>query len=288
MIIKRVGGKDKLAKWIYSNLPEGQIFIDVFGGSGSVLDFVYRKQGGLRCVYNDLDSKLYVFFSILQNKAFDLANIINLTPYSRKFFEEAHEAMENESHFNSLCELDKAVIFLIVNRQCFGAKMENSWSITRDGEINYDSWKKLPAYILKVAQTWKSVFLENLDYRELISKWDSAESVFYLDPPYEGVEDNYYAVNKKDGFNHLEMLNFLKEIQGAFCVSYYGGTTKLDDSELIDAYKSFGCSIYRKPVKKHLSGEGEKSSAIEVLLVKGDGRMSNHSSKNLVQKLFED
>ena len=42
--------------------------------------------------------------------------------------------------------------------------------------------------------------------QELIEKWDCEGTTLYLDPPYEGVEQEYYKVNEDDGFDHQKML----------------------------------------------------------------------------------
>ena len=120
MIIKRVGGKTKIAPWIKSHLPRYSVFVDVFGGSGAVIHSLPHKDK-CRYVFNDLDNKLYTFFKVLQNKAQELAHAINLTPYSRKYFDEACKVI-NGPGFEDLDVVDKALVFMIVNRQSFGAK----------------------------------------------------------------------------------------------------------------------------------------------------------------------
>ena len=138
--------------------------------------------------------------------------------------------------------------------------MDTVWSVTRDGEINYDTWGKLPPYVMEVHQRWKNIFLENLDYKDVIDKWDSEKTLFYLDPPYVGVEDDYYDVNKVSGFNHNEMFDELRSIKGSYVVSYY-------DGDLVKKYEDVGCKIHRKDVKIHLSGDDIKPSRTEVLIV---------------------
>jgi DNA adenine methylase len=273
VIIKRVGGKTKIAPWIVQHMPQGSVFVDVFGGSGAVLDAAIAKDSHSknRFVYNDQDAKIYTFFMVLKNRPHELANLTNLTPYSRYIFEQASSLIK-DSEFDNLDEVDKALIFLVANRQCFGSKMDGTWSITRKGEINYETWNKLPKYILKVAQRWKQVYLENLDYKELLPKWDSVNTVFYVDPPYENVEHEYYDVNKQIGFDHNLLLQQLKDLQGSFCVSYYGGETESSDSGLIHQYLELGCRIYRKTVTKHLSCAEEKEQAVEVILVRGKAK----------------
>lgn len=289
MVIKRVGGKSKIAGWIAENLPPATIFVDVFGGSGAVLDALLERRAKVRrlpkvrLVYNDLDPKLHVFFRILRDHKNALAHLTALTPYSRRMFNDADSLFRDKVRFEKLEDLDKALVFLVVNRQCYGSKMDGTWSITRDGEINYETWGRLPKYILKVAKRWKNVFLENLDYEELIKKWDDKKTTFYLDPPYEGVEENYYEVNKEDGFDHQHMLDVLKQIKGSFCVSYYGGAKNSGDTDLIRAYTSIGCSVVRKGVFKHLAKSETKEKATEVLLIK------NSSGRKLGQKgIYDD
>lgn len=268
MIIKRVGGKTKISNWIVSNSPAGNIFVDVFGGSGAVLEEVINSVNKCRFVYNDLDDKVYNFFNTLKNNPNELSHLISLTPYSRKFFNHCFSLLKNKDKFNELTNLDKSVAFLVVNRQSFGAKMSKDWSITRDGEINYKTWSSLPEYIFKVYNTWKNVYLENLNYIDLFKKWDSENSIFYCDPPYESVEDDYYDVNKDEGFNHIELFENLQHLKGSYFVSYYGGTNDDEDSDLLKLYKNSGCNIIRKSVKKHLSNQIEKQSVIETLIIK--------------------
>jgi len=269
MIIKRVGGKTKIASWITANLPRHNVFVDVFGGSGAVISAMHLESRSCRFVFNDLDSKIYNLFQMMRDHSSELATEISFVPYSRQEFEEAVEILGDKDKFDALSDLDKAVLFLIVNRQSFGAKMLRPWSISIDGEVNYSTWSKLPSYLIQSSKRFKNVYLENLDYRELLTKWDSPETCFYLDPPYEGVEADYYDVNKADGFDHWEMLKALKSIDGSYAVSYYGGETAEEDTPLIKAYAAEGCHILRKQVAKHLSGTEKKATATEVLIVKG-------------------
>ncbi len=286
MVIKRVGGKSKLASWIVSKMSTCHIFVDVFGGSGAVLDEVLKwRNPQSRYVFNDLDGSIYNFFKVLMDNAEGLALMADVTPYSRKVFDEAFEALNGD---NDLSDLRKALYFLVINRQSFGAKMEN-WSYTRGGEVNYDTWAKLPKLILETQRKWKGVFLENSDYKDLISRWDDKSTTLYLDPPYRGVEDDYYAVNKKHGFNHAKMFDVLEKVKSSYCVSYYGGASSDEDPPLFDKYKDAGCKIVRREVAKHLAGRkkkpdtvedetettSRKSKAIEVLIIKRNGFAGN-------------
>jgi site-specific DNA-adenine methylase len=65
------------------------------------------------------------------------------------------------------------------------------------------------------------VAIENLDYRPLIAKWDDEWTTFYIDPPYVGVEADYYDENRDDGFDHSGLRDVIENIKGSVVVSYY-------------------------------------------------------------------
>ena len=263
MIIKRVGGKSKISKWIKNNLPPYKVFVDVFGGSGAVLDEVVpRTNTTKRYIFNDLDSRIYTFFKVLQHRGQDLADLVQITPYSRKFFEEACDVIYDDEKMHLLDELDQALIFLIVNRQSFGSRMVPPWSIAREGEIVYQTWNKLHESVMEIHNKWRNVFLENLDYKELVKKWDGKATLFYCDPPYQGVEHDYYEVNKKEGFNHQEMFDLLQGIEGSCAVSYY------KDSDIVDKYVQAGYNMETKNVAMHLAKCDVKPIKTEALLIK--------------------
>ncbi len=277
MVLKWPGGKSKIVDWIKGHTPYHNTFVDVFGGSGVVTYNMDNEK--VRYVYNDLNDKLYDFFQVVKGKSCDLSRLISLTPYSRKEFDNAMDILNSED-FKQLDDVDKAVVFLVANRQSFGGKMQKPWSITLNGEINYQTWNKVPLIVEKVAERFKNVFLENSDYRAILSKWDSEDTLFYLDPPYEGVETLYYEMNKNNGFNHWEMYECLSKINGSYMVSYYGGESSDQDSDLIKAYANAGCTIHRKTVSKHLSASDTKETAVEVLILKKNSwSMSRSTSK---------
>jgi DNA adenine methylase len=276
MIIKRVGGKYKITDWICDNIPSGNIFVDVFGGSGVVLDSVMSRfqnvpRQDMRFVFNDLDDKIYNLFKVLRDNPLKLAYQILSTPYSRKEFNAAIGILSS-SQYRLLDDIERARIFVIANRQSFGATMSKPWSITKDGEINYKTWDQMPDIIVETAKKWKSVYLECLDYKQILDKWDSERTVFYLDPPYEGVEKSYYDVNKDHGFDHIEMFKALQQIRGSYAVSYYGGDDENHDTDVVRKYIESGCRDIRLAVKKHLAKSDKKTSATEILLVKGKHR----------------
>ena len=61
-----------------------------------------------------------------------------------------------------------------------------------------------------------------LDFEEHINKYDSKETLFYLDPPYFSTEDQYFRGNEYFGRKgHHRLADVLKNIEGKFILSYY-------------------------------------------------------------------
>lgn len=63
---------------------------------------------------------------------------------------------------------------------------------------------------------FRDVILENLDWSAVLEKYDSPETVFYLDPPYVGAESTYPVGQ----INHEALLDALRELEGTAICSY--------------------------------------------------------------------
>jgi len=263
-VIKRVGGKVKIREWIKSLLPTHTLYCEPFGGSFAV-GFIMPpvETSGYRLVYNDLDSHVWNFFRVLRDHREKFLEKVELTPYSRKELQDAVSFIESKRDFQAEDPVEWARNYLIYNRQSMFGKEDGTWCVSRTGENICLSWAKLPPLISRVASFLKTVYIENLDYIACVKKWDCPEAMFYLDPPYEGVEKNFYHVNKDGGFDHEKMATFAKTIVGSYAVSYY-------DSKFVrDLYpEKDGFEYYEKDVVKNMQTKNKKTSQVELLIVK--------------------
>jgi DNA adenine methylase len=62
----------------------------------------------------------------------------------------------------------------------------------------------------------KGVVLKRADYRDVIAEYDSADTFFYLDPPYEKSNKQQY---KHFGFDYEEFRDIVSKIKGKFLIS---------------------------------------------------------------------
>lgn len=77
-ILRWHGGKFILAPWIISHLPKHRIYVEPFGGAGSVL---LRKTRSLPRFYNDRNGEVVNLFRVARERGDELRRVLELTPY---------------------------------------------------------------------------------------------------------------------------------------------------------------------------------------------------------------
>ena len=91
---------------------------------------------------------------------------------------------------------------------------KDSWRGDTEFEVFKLKWKAYEPHLNKISE------ILNVDYKEVISKYDSPETFFYLDPPYMGRE-KYYINHDFNENSHYELSHILNNIKGRFALSYY-------------------------------------------------------------------
>lgn len=79
-LLRYHGGKWKLAPWILRHLPPHRVYVEPFGGGGSVL---LQKPRSYAEVYNDLDGEIVNLFRVARERGEELAQAVELTPFAR-------------------------------------------------------------------------------------------------------------------------------------------------------------------------------------------------------------
>ncbi len=218
------GGKFSHLNFILPNLPEDdRHFCDVFGGSAAVI--INRRPAPVE-TYNDIDSEVVNFFRVLRDPdtSDQLIKAIALTPFSR---EELVRALELSAD-----PLERARRFFVRARQTrtglAQTSSEGRWAhcllTSRAGMAGAVSrWLGSVEGLSEIVQRLQRIQIENAPALEIIQRYDSADTLFYIDPPYvhdARGDSKAYGVEMSDD-DHRELAGLLLEIEGRAAVSGY-------------------------------------------------------------------
>lgn len=215
--LRYFGGKWKIAPWIIQHFPAHTTYVEPYGGAASVL---LRKPPAPIEVYNDIYSEVVNFFTVLREHTEKLIHAITLTPYSRAEFVAAQQPATSP--------LERARRFYIWSWQGRGrpgitepggwrfmARLSRSQTPAHDWHNNGHLWT--------VAARLKQVHIEHDTAQNIITRYDSPETLFYIDPPYPlEVRSQRWTkayTHEMTDNDHHELAQLLHTIQGAAIIS---------------------------------------------------------------------
>jgi len=245
-----VGGKSYIAKDIIQLFPQHQTYVEGFGGAAWVL---FTKEPSPIEVYNDIDSNLYNFFNVLRDneKAQRLIELLDLTLYSR---EEYYNCLKNlkTGKIKEFNDVEQARQFFVCCIQGFSGTIGGGWSYSIKHNREPKGWLNKVNGLVEAIERFKSVQVEHLDINDLLLKYDTEDTLFYLDPPY--VSDtrtkNIYCYEMSND-KHREMCEILLNVKGKVILSGY-------DNEI---YKEIlEANGWRKIVLKECTLRSQKKS----------------------------
>jgi DNA adenine methylase len=235
-MLSYIGGKSKIGKWIVPFYDKDmETYVETFGGMFWCFFNMDLKQfpNLKRVVYNDFNPLNYNLFKCVQNPERLLEEINNI-PCQQKgeevtdpIYKEQFNSFQSEI-FSKDFKVDDtdyvtAAKYVYILTQVFsGSKPETSSFIDLKGKYK----SKYLTFRDKLSKPdWVEHFLkitevENMDFDEVIKKYDSPTTYFYVDPPYWKTE-NYYSNHDFNREDHERLANTLKGIEGKFSLSYY-------------------------------------------------------------------
>lgn len=255
-ILRYHGGKWRLAPWIISNFSPHRIYVEPFAGAASVL---LQKPRVYSEVYNDADGQIVNLFRVLRNPAHarELVRLVKLTPYARDEFDESYILADDPIE-----QARRTLFRSMAGFSSVGAtgrwKTGFRGNVTRTGTTPAHDWKSFPAAIELIVERLKGVVIENDDARAVINRYDTAETLFYVDPPYPYSTRHVrwageaYAVEMSDD-DHRELANLLKMCSGQVVISGYA--CPLYDDELFQTW-------YRVERKSHADGAVDRTEVL--------------------------
>lgn len=208
------------------HFPVHRVYVEAFGGGGSVL---LRKPPSPIEIYNDLDGDVVNFFEVVRSDRHRarLCAQLTFTPYSRREYERAHLPARNP--------VERARRLVVRSYMGFGSNAGtrrwrsgfrgSDWSSRQANNIH---WATLPEALAVSGRRLAGVVIEHRPAIELLTAQDSAETLFYLDPPYvhssrsswTNKRDLSYRHEMTDG-DHRDLIARARQVQGLVVLSGY-------------------------------------------------------------------
>ena len=229
-ILKYPGSKWRVADWILSYIPKHKVYCEPFFGSGAVF---FKKRPSYIETINDIDENIVNLFEVCREYPEELASKIQMTPFSRKEFENCYDLTVAD-------KVERARRTLVRYHQSFGTSnsSKKSWKNvqTYGGPRTATMWNYLPDTILECCKRLKDAQIECIDAIKLCERYNSPDTFIYCDPPY------LQSLRKKNMYHHemteqqhIELLEVLLASESKVIISGY--ESELYDSMLREWHK---------------------------------------------------
>lgn len=259
-VLRYLGGKWKLAPWIISHFPAHRVYVEPFGGAASVLLRKPRSQG--EC-YNDLDGNLVNLFEVLRDTvaAADLRRRLTLTPFARDEYDVAFEPSDDPVE-----RARRLIVRSFMGHGSSSAISQRSTGfraslVNRGGALPAGEWPGMPTALQAVTDRLTGVLIENRPALQVMARYDTPDTLIYLDPPYVqntrsakrrgGKAFHAYAFELSDD-EHGELLAHVLQARAMVVISGYAND--LYD----DALKGWG----RETVATHADGALDRTEVL--------------------------
>ena len=252
-VLRYHGGKWRTAKWILQYFPPHRVYVEPYGGAGSVL---MQKPRTYAEVYNDLDSEVVNVFRVLRDpeKMVELRWLLWNTPFSREEFilafdpcdypvEQARRTiLKSYAGFGSDSIHRGKKIGMRTRPSPWG--QSSQWGppgfrsipsthradtgfradSNRSGTTPAKDWASYPDSLIDFCERLRGVVIENRPALKVIPQYDYPDTLFYVDPPYVSSTRRDARHGYLHDFvdrDHVELAKVLHEVKGMVVLSAY-------------------------------------------------------------------
>jgi DNA adenine methylase len=260
------GGKSRSVNHILPHLPQRDVYIEPFGGSGAVL--LARQPSKLE-VLNDRYSGVTSFYRVIRDPRLldQFCERVELAVHSREEFVWCKETWKNvDDH------VERAARWFYMIQYSFSQLGRNFGRSTSAKSIVSGKMRNRIKEFPFIHQRLHRVQVENQDWYDCMIDYDSPGTVFYVDPPYVDASPGIYE-HELTPEQHRALIDTIFRMKGFVAVSGYANP--LYDSQPWDhrhTWKSFvsmqSLAHTEGNNKAHMAGIDKRGHADEMLWIK--------------------
>jgi DNA adenine methylase len=217
------GGKRNLKKTLLSLIPEHEIYVEVFAGSAKLL---FAKEPSRCEIVNDINGDVVNFFRVAKHRPAALAELFDHEiVHAERFRDLKRENFMPMKNFTTADdELQRALRFAYLAWYSYGAKGAHFASSSAKGAEERGtkmkrSLDRVRELLDATAARLRNVLIEQRSFEQIIERYDSPGTWFYLDPPYVHFQANgRYTALSDEQRKHL--FELLAQLHGSFLMSF--------------------------------------------------------------------
>ena len=207
-VVPWMGGKRRLAKHILPHFPEHQCYVEAFAGGAALF---YMKEPAKTEVLNDLNGDLVNLYRVLQHHLQEFVSQFRWALTSRTMFDWA-----KMTRTEPLTDIQRAARFYYLQRNAFGARPTGQTFGTAPSAPPKLNLLRIEEELSEAHLRLCRAYIENLDWQDVIAKYDREYTLFYLDPPYW--QTNGYG--QEFGMEQYQaMAELCREVKGKLLIS---------------------------------------------------------------------
>ena len=250
-----IGGKRNLASRLVAIIEriEHDGYAEPFIGMGGV--FLRRRVRPPVEIINDVSADLITLFRVLQRFPHALLHEMRWRPASRSEFDRLRTTRSAD-----LLDIERAARFVYLQTLAFGGKVTGQSFGTDSRAAQNIDLARLTRRIEALHDRLSGVVIENLDWSDFIDRYDRPTTLFYLDPPYWGCEDDY-GKNVFEPADFQRLADRLRTSDGRFLLSIN------DVPELREMFA--WADIQGVQTVYTIAGGGDAAPAAELLIARG-------------------
>lgn len=283
--VKWVGGKSQLLEEIRDKYPSKiEKYCEPFVGGGAVLFDVLSRYQPETVLINDINKELintYVQIKYNCTEIIDQLSELQTAYKSHSLEENKAFFYEKRTRYNELKvngndaeNLEKAVLFIFLNKTCFNGL----YRVNSKGMFNVPfNNAKNPLLcdkdnLLACSKLLQNVEMQIGDYKKCINFIDK-ETFVYIDPPYRPItQTSAFTSYSENGFSdkeQIELGRFITEIsdKGAFILASNSDPKNTDknDNFFDELYSNF--EIKRVSASRMINSNAKKRGTINEILI---------------------
>lgn len=221
-LLSYYGGDQRMAPHIlpYVERIPHTVWVEPFAG-GAALTFakprrVVSDRSQYREVLNDLNGLITTFYQVAREQPEELQRWLEHTPYSQADYRKAVAICKTPHEHSDL----KVAWAVYVNCNCsFANKLNGGWATQVINQNSAMTWENRIDLLPLQLERLRGVYISSEDALDCMKRFDSPNSLIYIDPGYPGTECGHYDALTAEQF--AAMVEFLERCQSSFILHCY-------------------------------------------------------------------